>query len=70
MVVLFPLLARWGGTISVIVVKTIPQAFAMSEFTPIVITGPGWLYEQTKAEITTKPSCKHILYIMGQLGVC
>lgn len=42
MVVLFPLVAGWGGTVSVIVMKTVPQAFAMSEFTPIVITGPGW----------------------------
>lgn len=42
-VVLFPLLAGWGGTVGVIVVKTIPQAFAMSEFTQIDITGPGRL---------------------------
>lgn len=40
-VVLFPLLAGWGGTMSVIMVKTIPQAFAVSEFTPVVVTGSG-----------------------------
>lgn len=41
LVVLFPLLAGRGGTIRVIMVKTIPQAFAVSEFTPVVITDPG-----------------------------
>lgn len=41
-VVLFPLLAGWGGTMSVVVVENIPKAFAVSEFTPIVITHPGW----------------------------
>lgn len=56
MVVLFPLLAGWRCPISVIMVKTIPQAFAMSKFTPIVITGPGCLHEQTKAGIITKPT--------------
>lgn len=53
-VVLFPLLAGWGGTKSVIVVKTILQTFAMSVFAPIVITGSRWLCEQTKTGIIIK----------------
>lgn len=47
-VVFFPLMAGRGGTVSVVVVETIPQALTVSEFTPIVVTGPGRLYGQTK----------------------
>lgn len=38
-IVLFPLLTGRGGAVSVIMVKAIPQAFTMFEFTPVVITG-------------------------------
>lgn len=59
-VVLFPLLAGWGGTESVIIVKTIPKAFTMSEFTPVVITYPGCLRTE-KAGIITKPACTNYI---------
>lgn len=47
-VVLFPLTAGRGGTVSVVVVETVPQTLAVPEFTPIVITGPGRLYGETE----------------------
>lgn len=42
-IVLFPLLAGWGRTIGVIMVKTILQASAMSEFGQVFVTGSGCL---------------------------
>lgn len=45
-IVLFPLLAGRGGAVSVIMVKAIPQAFTMFEFTPVVITGARRLLDQ------------------------
>lgn len=52
-VVLFPLTAGWGGTVSIIVVETVPQTLAVSEFTPVVVTGTGRLDGQTKVAIIT-----------------
>lgn len=45
-IVLFPLLTGRGGAVSVIMVKAIPQAFTMFEFTPVVITGAWRLLDQ------------------------
>ena len=55
-VVLFPLLAGWNGTVGVIVVKTITPAYTMFEFLPVVITGSGRLYQQKKAVIIIQPT--------------
>lgn len=37
-VVVLPLLTGWDRTKSVVLVKSIPEAFAVLEFTPVVIT--------------------------------
>lgn len=55
-VVIFPLLAGWNGTVGVIVVKTITPAYTMFEFLPVVITGSGRLYQQKKAVIIIQPT--------------
>lgn len=54
LVVLFPLVARWKCPISIIMVKTIPQTFAMSEFTPVVITVPRCLSNTNIHDLTPK----------------
>lgn len=41
-VVLFPLLAGWRGTVGVVVMETVGQAFAVFKFSPVVITVSGW----------------------------
>ena len=47
-VVLFPLLAGWGGTVGIVVVKTVSKTFAVLELTPIVITCSWWLQGQSQ----------------------
>lgn len=49
-VVLFPLLAGWRGTVGVVVMETVGQAFAVFKFSPVVITVSGWLYNRPNQE--------------------
>lgn len=45
MVVCFPLLAGRGGAVGVVMVKTIPETFAVPELTQVIFTGSRWLQE-------------------------
>lgn len=63
-VVLFPLVAGWMCPVGVIMVKTIPQTFAMSEFTPVVITVPRCLNNTNIYDSTPSPLKKIIWNIL------
>jgi len=48
--VLFPLLAGRRGAVGVVVVKTVPEAFAVSKFTPGIVARSRRLHGQTRSE--------------------
>ena len=57
-IVHLPLLAGREVTMRVVVVEAIPQASAVSEFTPVVITFPGGL------QVTDKGRDHHLINLV------
>lgn len=53
-VVFSPLLAGWGTTIGIVMVKMISKTFAVPELTPIVFTVSWWLKDKWKKNETLK----------------